>query len=523
MDVPTQRRDLQAQLASTSSRCANEIAASVAHVQARFKSLNLDRDTRLKCIYDEGVAAMEKQRSEVELARIAESERLFKLKCIKEEENRKIQREISRKAAELAKLEEEEAERKRAFEMEEKQEKDRIEKEAKAAKDKEAKEKEAKEKEAKEKEAKEKEAKEKEAKEKEAKEKEAKAKEKEAKEKEAKAKAELETKEQKGGLFAQLNPLNPKLDVNPASNTASKPTSKPTSTDPHWADIQAEFDANQERIKFIKENVRLALSKQPAEVRNQVMDIKLELRPLFGMLTNSREQLNACRAKVEQLFNRVKGSGNQLMFHWTLNLYAKLLVEQSESEANAKLQNALPLAMLTVLLWSEFHELGDFVIPRIIKRCPHVIGYHCPIDTAQGRKRMGWKRDGDDRYETLEQYMGRVSGICAVWACITQSKLKASEPHPYPISNSWKFVARHLNRPADTVTPDVYAALAAWWDMTATRLRDAFGKQGEKLLDLLWDDFTRDSSEPPAMRLRGLGENWKETGVIEHAWEPLRK
>lgn len=309
----------------------------------------------------------------------------------------------------------------------------------------------------------------------------------------------------------------------PTSSTTSTPAaSKPASASKTGSPGDAEFAANAERIQWIKQNVREHAQQQPKEIKNFLTEAKLELRPIFGMLTNSKKQLMNCRDSVRKVFTKAKENSNPLIYQFLLNLYAKLLIEQSESEANVKLQNALPLAMLTVLLWADFPEIGDFVIPRFIKKCPQLIGYYCSINTEDGRKLMGWKKDEDTgKYESQDKYMGRLAGICAVWACMTQSKLAQDIPHPYNMGHSWKFMARMLNKPHEEVTQVDHCLVAAWWDMTALRFSEAFGKQGLKVLELAWKDWTEGYSDPPSMRLRGLGENWKLSGKIDHAWKPL--
>lgn len=304
--------------------------------------------------------------------------------------------------------------------------------------------------------------------------------------------------------------------------TSSQAASKPVSQSKTGSAGDAEFAANAERIQWIKHNVREVSQQQPKEVKNFLTEAKLELRPIFGMLTNSKKQLINCRDTVRKVFTKAKENSNPIVFQFLLNLYAKLLIEQSESEANVKLQNALPLAMLTVLLWADFPEIGDYVIPRFIKKCPQLIGYYCSINTDDGRKRMGWKKDEDSgKYESQDKYMGRLAGICAVWACMTQSKLAQDIPHPYNMGHSWKFMARMLNKPREDVTQVDHCLVAAWWDMTALRFSEAFGKQGIKVLELAWKDWTEGYMDPPSLRLRGLGENWKLSGKIDHAWKPL--
>lgn len=516
---------LPGQLALFRARAAEAQAAAVEDAQRLLAQLRLQRAERVAALYETGRAEAAKREAAAARQRIAAAQEARRLRTQREAAERELrqladreaalQQEAERQAKQRADAAEREVrarERARDAEREAERERERA-AAAKAEAERAAEEKAAKEKAEKEKAEKEKQAQEQAEKEKQA----------DAKAREAREKADAAaTAERAAGQPAVQAPSQPAGQPGAAETPSTAPPAAPPAVGTDWAAVDAEFAANEARIAWIKANVKQALEREPAASRRAIQDVRFELRPLFGMLTNSMAQLRACQTKVADVFRRARDSGSTLRYHYTLNLYAKLLVEQSESEANAQLQNALPLAMLTALLWNEFAELGDFVVPRIVKRCPHVIAYSCATTTRAGRKRMGY-RDSEDALESLESYMGRQSGICAVWACITQSKIKNAATHPYPLSHSWTFVARHVNRGKDAATPVVYAVLAAWWDMSATRLHDAFGRQAAKLLTLLTTAFTEGRSDPPAQRLQGLGDNWRETGVIEHAWEALRR
>lgn len=445
-------------------------------VEKLLGDLDLGRRARIKASILDGQAKLDREQHEEKLAALRKEQELEKQRAEREREQQRRQAEL-REAQNKADLEQQRRLEKAKAEAEQEKQlaKERADREKQAA--------------------------------------EARLKEQKVKE-EAKAKAEAEAKEAEKQKQEKLA----------AEVKASAEKSAKSASNSPRAHIVAEHAGYMERISWIKANVKVAMAAQPREVKNHTMDIKLELRPKFGMLTNSKSQLIQCRDGVRDIINNIKS--NQLVYHWFLNLYAKMLVEQSESEANVKHQNALPLAMLTMLLWSEFSEIGDFVIPRFVKRCPQIIGYYCSINTVEGRKKMGWKRDEDSgKYETADQYMGRLSGICAVWACMTQTKLSAKVlqgNHPYPMSHSWTFLARTLNKPREDVDDTDFALVAAWWDMTAMRFSEAFGRQAIKLLDAAWNVWTGDCITPPALRLKGLGENWKMTGKIEAAWKPLQ-
>lgn len=282
-----------------------------------------------------------------------------------------------------------------------------------------------------------------------------------------------------------------------------------------WSKVDGEFKYYKDKIEAIKSNILAPVSKN-SDLKKVCFNVKRHLKPKLGQLTDSKQQLKMILSEVDKILNDAKNH-NELAYKWAINFFAKAIVAQAEAEVSVKIQAALPLGTLALQVMVRHIDLVDFLLARFVKKCPHVIGFSCAIDTEEGRKRMGWKRPDGEKWEDETMYSERMAGICSVWTVINQAKLSAAhnQKHPYPISHSWRFIARHLNRDTSTLTNTDFAVVAAWWEIASDRFLQAYGKQGAKLLNLVWDSWTAsctDKRYPAAARLRLLGEDWVNLG-----------
>lgn len=290
-----------------------------------------------------------------------------------------------------------------------------------------------------------------------------------------------------------------------------------------WRAVEAEFLSYKQKIAEIKSQI-LAPVSSSKEFKTVCFNGKRRIKPKVGQLTDSVDQLNKILLELDELFTEAKNFA-QLPYLWLLNFYAKSVVHQAETETIVHAQSALPLASLSIQLIMNHPQLQELLLARFVKKCPQVIGYSCSIDTEEGRVRMGWKKR-DGKWEDEAMYSERMAGICSVWSVITQTKLsaKSGHVHPYPISNSWRFLARQLNKDPKLLQNSDYCVVAAWWDIAAKRFLEAYGKQGHKLLTATWKDWTdlsKDKKFPAAARLRLLGEEWVKTGVPNKGLRPM--
>ena len=307
-----------------------------------------------------------------------------------------------------------------------------------------------------------------------------------------------------------------KKKIDEAKKEAAK---KKSTTD--FASVEQEFIKYKKDIEDIKKNIVLRV-KQDAALKNVINTQRRKINPKFGQLTNSLQQLKGVTQALQQLIQETKS--NELAFKWILNFVAKAIVHQAEVEVSVHGKAALALGSLALELLLVFPELHYFLMARFVKKCPLVIGYTCAIDTEEGRKRMGWRKD-DEKWESEERYNERLGGICTLYSVMSRlsidqsfSGYSANCKHPLPISRSWTMLSRLLNTPLKLVTDIHFVVAGSWWDACASQLLQAYGIQAKKLLQLLWNNWTSAVSDrryPAAARLRLQGEDWSQQGKIE--------
>jgi nucleoporin GLE1 len=291
-----------------------------------------------------------------------------------------------------------------------------------------------------------------------------------------------------------------------------------------WKTVEEEFLMHKAKIADIKELIVVPVSKTP-ELKKYCFEAKRKLKPKVGQLTSSKSQLNNIKTEVLAMLDETRRF-NETAYLWLLNFLSKSIVSQAETETTVSVNSAVPLGLLAVLIMQENPQMKELLIARFVKKCPHVIGYSCGIDTEEGRVRMGYRRI-NEKWEDDAVYSERIAGMCSVWAVMTQSKFSANsnKEHPYPFSHSWTFLARQLNTSAQHIHNANYSAVGAWWDVAAEKFLTAYGRQGRKLLQAAWDDFTSMSSEhqkyPAAVRLRLLGMDWVKNGQLVVAYKPM--
>lgn len=286
-----------------------------------------------------------------------------------------------------------------------------------------------------------------------------------------------------------------------------------------WDAIEKEFQTHKTTIADIKTSI-LAPVSASKELKSVCFQAKRKIKPKLGQLTDSKSHLQTLFAEIVRTVEECQNM-HELVYMWILNFFSKSLIAQAEAETTVSIQSALPLGTLAAMMMVRFKELPKLLIARFVKKCPMVIGYSCAIDTEEGRLRMGWKRSSSEgKWEDPTQYSERLAGICAVWTVLTTSKIDTpvGQPHPYPISNSWRFLARLTNMKVELLSNVHYAVVAVWWDIAGKVFAEAYGKQGIKLLSLIWGPWTQlvlDQRLPAALRLGLLGEDWQNSGQLK--------
>lgn len=264
-------------------------------------------------------------------------------------------------------------------------------------------------------------------------------------------------------------------------------------------DAGLQFLAYKQQIKEFKESI-VNVVNDDKQLKKSVGVLRRKINPKFGQLSTSFRQLVAVTQEIIQLLNSARGS--EIVFKFLLNFVAKAIVSQAETEIVVQPNAAVPLATMTSFLLEQFPELNSYLMARLVKKCPLVIGYTCSIDTEEGRLRMGWKRSkSTGKWEESDKYDERVAGICSLFSALT----KLNKP-PYPISMSWTFLARIANTPGDLITNVHFFCIANWWEACGKTFIGTYKNQAIKLLKLLAYELTNGKNYPAATRLKILAE-----------------
>jgi nucleoporin GLE1 len=279
--------------------------------------------------------------------------------------------------------------------------------------------------------------------------------------------------------------------------------------------IEADFLKYKQKIADIKTQILKPVTENK-QMKSFCFQAKRKVRPKLGQLTDSQRQLQGIYNSLIEAVDECRNA-NEIVYHWVLNFFAKAVVAQAEVETIVSIQTATPLGKLAAMMMLRYEPLKELLLARFVKKCPLVIGYTCAIDTEEGRIRMGWKRKGE-KWEEPNLYSERLSGICAVWTAITISQVQTGgQPHPYPVANSWRFAARMVNTPVELLTDTHFSVMGVWWDVASEIFLSEYGRQGQKLLELIhtkWIAQVTDRKYPSALRLLLLGEDWKKEGKL---------
>lgn len=274
-----------------------------------------------------------------------------------------------------------------------------------------------------------------------------------------------------------------------------------------FKEIEKQLVYYRQKIETIKAEVVEPMNKDK-DLKRNINALKRKINIKFGQLSNSMTQLNQISHETVELVKQT--SSNQLAYKWILNFIAKAIVSQAETEVTVKPTAALPLARLSMHLLYNLDGLYDFLCPRFVKKCCLIIGFTCPIDTEEGRIRMGWRRH-ESKWEPEVKYEERIGGICSVWAVMARLEHDSKFAF-FSMDAEWKFAARMLNTEKSLLSNVHYVVVSNWWEAAAQLVINRWRKQGIKILQLFsrdWAKYGQEKSFPAATRLEVLGDDFE--------------
>jgi nucleoporin GLE1 len=184
------------------------------------------------------------------------------------------------------------------------------------------------------------------------------------------------------------------------------------------------------------------------------------------------------------------------LFLYLLNIFAKAGISQFVNEAGAKPETADPVGVTIVAVFAEKdflwrgRSLIDILLAKFRVACPVLFGHHGNEKYEEGRRRLGWQRDGDT-WIPEQQHFDRMTGLGAGFAAISLRNFAKSKTktNPYPPSKYWTAMARIVNTAPADMSNTQAIVLKAMIQHYETKFLDAYGSAGVAALRLALVDF----------------------------------
>jgi nucleoporin GLE1 len=164
-----------------------------------------------------------------------------------------------------------------------------------------------------------------------------------------------------------------------------------------------------------------------------------------------------------------------------LSIFSKAIISQFSSESGISIKAAEPAGVLVAQIFAapeyqlQGHSLIDILLAKLHVVCPVLWGVYGDEKTAEGRLRLGWRRE-DGAFVSESRHHERVSGLGAGFASIAlRNFTKSRLQNPFPPTNFWKCLSNILNVPPGDVQPTHLFVLKAMLENSAERFIQFYG------------------------------------------------
>jgi nucleoporin GLE1 len=279
--------------------------------------------------------------------------------------------------------------------------------------------------------------------------------------------------------------------------------------------IHDNFRALHLRLKAMRKQVLDECKQGPIKgLKNQVSDWRRSIGKCCGQLSPTNKEGNRRAMKeVENILdaagqvqpqpmvdasqfvvnnpgNAVSGPASGITVY-LLNILAKKIVAQFGYEAAINPASADPIGIMAVATFANVKyqingiPLIDILWAKYHRACPPLFGINAPESTDDGRKKLGWAQEDDERtgkrvWVSGEAHYSRMRGLAAGFAALTLRDFsKSTKKSPVPNRLYWEAVARIVNMKAipQQQTASQYAVLKGLTDVTfIPRAIDFWGK-----------------------------------------------
>ncbi|KAI8367324.1 GLE1-like protein-domain-containing protein [Blakeslea trispora] len=247
-----------------------------------------------------------------------------------------------------------------------------------------------------------------------------------------------------------------------------------------------EYEQYYKTIEHYQKNIRPKL--QQDAFRKQCFTAR---RVISRTISQLQHKHSVVLEKYQFLSQHILGIKQQSQdaFEVMLNHLAKAFLSQVKQEIHATDYAAYFLARFAYLMCATVPELKDYLMGRLLKRCPYLIPrYHDDdpsLSPEEMRSRLRYVYSNKEKkiVETFLEHAEHQKCYVMLFGALTQTLPDPGQPeNPIPIKHAWIWLARICNMPPREITPFLVHGML---EVAATRLVEAYPNQTPKLFRLI--------------------------------------
>ncbi|KAG0373535.1 hypothetical protein BGX24_011574 [Mortierella sp. AD032] len=341
-----------------------------------------------------------------------------------------------------------------------------------------------------------------------------------AKEVEDKRKADIAKKEEQEKKAAETAAANAAAAAEAAERAKKAAAERASLESAKSSTVFASESAKLERENYLKvlENIKSVVTPGIAgnlNLKKACNAIRRDIVSAIGRVTNRQDEIMRVATEIDAMLRNTMHMG-EIPYYWALNVIAKKLVKQSETECLVRSSPAFPLAHVAVLLFTTHAKFLEVLMARFAKKCVYVTPVYVPKapgdSTEEYMMKLAYKKK-ESGFETEAQYDARQCAIFTLYCAILQTKPPMGS-NVHAMDNGWRWMARILNMPPRPITPSL---IQVFLEVCGNEFMRTYRNQATKTLQLLMHKFIPlipQQGISGTVRLKTLLEQFLKTGNI---------
>ncbi|KAI8910404.1 GLE1-like protein-domain-containing protein [Gorgonomyces haynaldii] len=246
-----------------------------------------------------------------------------------------------------------------------------------------------------------------------------------------------------------------------------------------------------DKIKSIKTVTKPKIMSTPNS--NRVFQARMLVTRRVGQLTRVQQQVIDIAKEIHQSIEQSQSDSD--LYLTVMDVCAKFILKQVETEIAVKRNMAFPLAVICVFLMNKHPQFIEIFLGRMMKKCPYITPCYLNKNKSESmdeyKKRIGFKRL-EDKFESEIQYEERMAGFLSLYCAILQTTTPTNAVQN--MEHAWTWLARMSNLKPRKITP---LLILTFLEMCGHQFLEKYKSQAKKLIQLIMKDIYHKTQSVP--------------------------